>query len=61
MDFDPLLSKLLHSSQTISRSDARRFGFDRPAAPATILQCPYKAATDEFVGKAISVQTDSES
>ena len=49
MDFAPL-SKLLRSSQTIFRSYERRFGFDRPAGPATILQCPYNAVTDEFVG-----------
>ena len=51
MDFAPI-SKFLCSSQTMSGSQARRSGFDRPSRSAEILQCPYKAATntlDEFV------------
>ena len=51
MDFAPI-SKFLCSSQTMTGSQARRSGFDRPSRSAEILQCPYKAATatlDEFV------------
>ena len=53
-----LVSKSLRSSQTMSRSSPRRFGFDRPARSAEILQCPYKAVTNEFVGWSISSPTD---
>ena len=57
MDFASI-SKLLRSSQTISRSCSRRFGLDRPPGPSAILLCPYSAAIDEFVGYAISSQKD---
>ena len=51
MDF-ARISKFLCSSQTMSGSQARRSGFDRPSRSAEILQCLYKAVTDtldEFV------------